>query len=1154
MASSEQVKTINQTHFGIRAHADLHAESELRSLWIEIPDYCQLQCKYCFANTVMNHPHKTRGFMQLGEYLKLLDDFHAQGGKFLGIPGNGEPFHPGNRELVLAILKHATRLGISTTIFTTGEAIFFEMSSGDYAACTQAAPDFQLMEEMKDLDVIFLVKCNSLKPDVQDALVKQPGYAEARARAMDWLMNRYHLNTQGRLGIVTSIMDENKDEILDLYEYARKYNLVFDCDTILPRGRGRHFTEHGSLRHGDYRAIYKKLDEASCGKLSSGGSYVGVACDRVKHHLYVDIKGDVFPCIGCVGRKESLALGNIRKRTLAEIWNDSRRVLLREHLGEIVVGPCSCCQNFQKTCWSCLGRAVERFEVSGDHLILHTRGCFNHKPDWEKWALELERRVRSMISEVPDGLRARILDALKEFGTESFWRKNPPALGGGVTSGAPVGSSFPPVKKDFTSKDFEVPGKTLWDVLCDDPLTDVPDGEAVDIHAYGDHYGDSLMRLLPSKVLPSLAIIFKKYDTPFVPSPEGLTQSAFGRIQFCNLMFYMPFKRRYFYRTISRNSLDANTLVLPEHDTFCKAHPEAAQRMARDLLIRNRKVTIMQRWAEAFRDHVPAPILPYIQNLSDVLEEYTYELILTEKLHNETAFDHDHEIRFHGRNILSIFPLIASDTVRKRAGMLDELLNDIVTREDEWKATCGAMSEEVFAYSAAGTFEKLESLYDRMARVAFVTPDTLGPDEVTALTEGVIKSLRGVLAHNLVLFPHDSESSWFGGDVESCLARMNWSEFFELLAGHGPDRRVNRKALRLPRCLSQDRKVDTHVLVARLYNPILIQFAELFVGMDGRVAKNWARALNYFIWLGYLRHHLDVESYFVLHSPNLQQQSRAFVGQDVERTAPSGMIISSQGRLSLRARDQCGLLFRAIMEPLEELANAQAAREAGEREGRQEMAVVLHSVLRHDIRGLETSIGSIVNNVLDFWQTLDQDAMKKAFTEVRSLARLAAMSTGLDFLWQSGKSVRDEMDSLSELRDCLREATQFAKHPVVFDGQWNDSQVMHVRVPRALRIVISNLIRNARAPSQNRGKPIQLTFAMRHDRAEFSCRSHVAMSRVWVHRRFEVPFDRTEQVPKEHRGLWICRYIIEGLCGGRWYLGECDAECGTNICFDIPIE
>lgn len=41
-----------------------------------------------------------------------------------------------------------------------------------------------------------------------------------------------------RLGIVTSILPENKDEIYGLFDYAQKNNLIFDCDTILPRGRG----------------------------------------------------------------------------------------------------------------------------------------------------------------------------------------------------------------------------------------------------------------------------------------------------------------------------------------------------------------------------------------------------------------------------------------------------------------------------------------------------------------------------------------------------------------------------------------------------------------------------------------------------------------------------------------------------------------------------------------------------------------------------------------------------------------------------------------------------------------------------------------------------------------------------------------------------
>ena len=120
---------------------------------------------------------------------------------------------------------------------------------------------------------------------------------------------------------------------------------------------------------------------------------------QLDRDLYVDIRGEVFPCIGCVGQGEPLSLGNIRTQKLAKIWNNTKRVLLRDHLDEIVFGPCAWCQNFQNTCWSCLGRAVERFEVTDDQLALHTRGCFNHRPDWGKWVQRLDQLMDQLVDQ-----------------------------------------------------------------------------------------------------------------------------------------------------------------------------------------------------------------------------------------------------------------------------------------------------------------------------------------------------------------------------------------------------------------------------------------------------------------------------------------------------------------------------------------------------------------------------------------------------------------------------------------------------------------------------------------------------------------------------------------------------------------------------------
>ena len=131
-----------------------------------------------------------------------------------------------------------------------------------------------------------------------------------------------------RLGVVTSIMRKNIDELESLLCFARENNIIFDCDTILERGRGGKcrqrltddLTERGFkiLQRFDRKKFRRRWDVSS--------TYVGTACDRYRHHLYVDRRGFIYPCVGCLEDKDHgvdpILLGNIKDgpHTLIDAW------------------------------------------------------------------------------------------------------------------------------------------------------------------------------------------------------------------------------------------------------------------------------------------------------------------------------------------------------------------------------------------------------------------------------------------------------------------------------------------------------------------------------------------------------------------------------------------------------------------------------------------------------------------------------------------------------------------------------------------------------------------------------------------------------------------------------------------------------------------
>ena len=357
---------------------DIIPDGTLQTIWFEEPRRCNLACSYCFAHG--GEALDLDNILSEDTYMKMLEEAKSIGVKSVGIPGAGEPFFSKNRELTLKLLDKCEELDLYTTIFTTGEFITEELA-----------------DILKEKAVELMVKCNSLDPKTQDAFVSDPkrnkirtGYGQKRNDALDLLMEKgfnepsefQGKKRESRMAIVTSIMTglddrpSNYDEMADLLRYARDRNIIFDCDSVLERGRGATC----KLNPGDKMILEKqkelqKIDREEYGKIwEISQSYIGTVCNRYGHHLYVSESGKIRPCIGAMG----VDLGNIKTSTLTEAWNRPEMQIIRDRNYK---GKCGDeCANFEeKKCNSCLGRRTEW--LNNDYLLKHghvkTIGCWN---------------------------------------------------------------------------------------------------------------------------------------------------------------------------------------------------------------------------------------------------------------------------------------------------------------------------------------------------------------------------------------------------------------------------------------------------------------------------------------------------------------------------------------------------------------------------------------------------------------------------------------------------------------------------------------------------------------------------------------------------------------------------------------------------------
>jgi len=367
------------------------------SLWIEIPPHCHLNCGYCYTGSGRNRQGEIKGCLSIAEYKGIVERFADAGGTDMGIPGSGEPFHPKNEMLVKEVIETAYRRGVLTTIFTTGDTLLYTHSSENGSDYVRRSNE-DLIEFLISRKVALFIKFNSRKPEVQDALVDLPGYTQKRSEVIEVLINKYKLNQKRKIGIVTSIMSANEHEIIELYNYAQENNLIFDCDTILPVGRGKTFNSRHGMTEARSLKAFRELRARQNLPMHQGGTYVGATCDRIKNHLYMDYRGDVSPCLGAAGK---IQLGNIRGQSLASVWDSKIRQKLRTARYAAFTQVCPRCDNFRsEECFSCLGRSIEHVIYKGsDDIEIVTKGCINHRPNFELWLDSITNYLRAMLQQ-----------------------------------------------------------------------------------------------------------------------------------------------------------------------------------------------------------------------------------------------------------------------------------------------------------------------------------------------------------------------------------------------------------------------------------------------------------------------------------------------------------------------------------------------------------------------------------------------------------------------------------------------------------------------------------------------------------------------------------------------------------------------------------
>lgn len=271
---------------------------------LDLSPACNLDCPYCFQ--VDEHKGARPKTLALDTVKTLVTAMAKAGARTINIVGAGEPLLDHRFEEVARFIDST---GVHLLVATNGVALTRRPS---------------LLRTLMDIEASVVLKMNSRRPEVEDAMVGRPGYALQRDRALELLLEAGFADCRPtRLAVNTVITAVNEGEIIDMHRFCRARNICFIAGTYMPTGR----TDVGSAVSDDtllaplpaerLAAITARIRELD-GAAATRGDLPAYASDLPCVQalgLYVDFEGKVWHC----PTKKRLRKGRLVAEPLAEI-------------------------------------------------------------------------------------------------------------------------------------------------------------------------------------------------------------------------------------------------------------------------------------------------------------------------------------------------------------------------------------------------------------------------------------------------------------------------------------------------------------------------------------------------------------------------------------------------------------------------------------------------------------------------------------------------------------------------------------------------------------------------------------------------------------------------------------------------------------------
>jgi len=286
---------------------------------IELVYACNLKCVHCYQS------HLPGDILTTKEVKRAIDELADMGSIYLGFTG-GEPFL---RKDFFELASYARKRSFDLKVLSNIILL-----------------DVDKVQKLKDLNFSSVeTSVYGATPEVHDEITRTPGSFEKTWRAVDLLREQgIHVtckmplmksNAQDKVALEKMTVDRGAEFVCDMHITATTAGSFAPCKKAMT-------TEqlYDVLPTTEYFQDFIK---------SGGKGRESLLCKVGRTVISVSARGDIYPC-----ESMSMSLGNIREKSIADIWENSASVKHLRGLTDEDFEECLNCEA-KKFCHRCAG-------------------------------------------------------------------------------------------------------------------------------------------------------------------------------------------------------------------------------------------------------------------------------------------------------------------------------------------------------------------------------------------------------------------------------------------------------------------------------------------------------------------------------------------------------------------------------------------------------------------------------------------------------------------------------------------------------------------------------------------------------------------------------------------------------------------------------